>query len=312
LPTHTPAPTATATATETSTPTATAVPCDTGFLTATLTGADEVPSVITEGKGTVKLLLDTTAGTIIGNWQIIHLTGLITAAHIHTGPSGMNGAVLISLVPLPSAGGTFATLNSAPVTSMQDVLANPSAFYVNVHTMAHPGGEIRGQLACAPAGLIASPTPTAFATPAGVPAGGGGTGGAAPAGSNNSSPRPSLWLLGALGAIIIVAFVGFGLWRGRRGLIGGTGDGSINPGATQFQKADDNAANQFQKADDIAAHQFQKADDNAANQFQKADDNAANQFQKADDTAANQFQKADDIAANQFQKADDVGGIVSE
>ncbi len=280
-PTATPTPTSSATATETGTPTATAIPCTTGFLNATMTGADEVSSVVTKGKGTVKLLLDTTAGTITGNWQIDNLSGPITASHIHTGSSGTNGPVLISLGPLPSAGGTFATLSNAPVKSMQDVLANPSAFYINVHTSMHPGGEIRGQLACAPAGQVASPTLSDSATPAGVPAGGGSTGGAEPTESNKSSPRPSPWLLGALGAIIVVALIGFGLWRGRSRLPTGLGNGSANPGPSQFQKADD----QFQKAD----FQFQKAD----SQFQKAD----SQFQKAD----NQFQKADD----QFQKADD-------
>jgi hypothetical protein len=174
--TPTPTETTTPTPTETFTLTATAVPCDTNVLIATLNGNSEVPSVVTQGIGTVKLLLDVNAGTITGNWEIMLLWGSMTAAHIHNAPAGQNAGVFISFIGLPGGtGGSFATLNSAPVAKLQDVLNNPPAFYVNVHTMSYPGGEIRGQLACAPAGEpVASPTAMATATPAGGPTGGGG------------------------------------------------------------------------------------------------------------------------------------------
>jgi hypothetical protein len=101
----------------------------------------------------------------------------MTAAHIHDGPAGKNAGVFVPFTGLPgSTGGSFATLNSAPVAKLQDVLNNPPAFYVNVHTMSYPGGEIRGQLACAPAGEpVASPTATVSATPVGFAGGGGGS-----------------------------------------------------------------------------------------------------------------------------------------
>ena len=198
--TPTPSETATPTPTDTLAPTATATPaaCDTHNLTAILTGANEVPSVVTEGQGKVTLLLDVTSSSITGNWSITSLAGFITAAHIHNGPAGVNAGVFIAFTGLPPGGGSFATVNSAPVPKLQDVLANPPGFYVNVHTNAHPGGEIRGQLACAPAEPVASPTPKVTSTPEGG-AGGGG------------SPL-TLWLglgvLGLGGAALLIRFLG--------------------------------------------------------------------------------------------------------
>ncbi|MBM2842560.1 MAG: hypothetical protein HW404_397 [Anaerolineales bacterium] len=168
-PSRTPTPTPTATNTErptlTPTPTATAVPCDTNVLTAVLDSLNEVPSVPSGAVGSVKLLFDLNAGSITGNWDI-PFAGSITAAHIHKGPAGINAGVFIPLSGLPP-GGSFATLNSALVAKLQDVLNDPAAFYVNVHTQPYPGGEIRGQLACAPAQPIASPTPAVTSTPVG-------------------------------------------------------------------------------------------------------------------------------------------------
>jgi hypothetical protein len=142
--------------------------CDTNFLTSALTGFNVVPAVATQGQGIVKLLLDVNNGTITGNWQISNLSGTITAAHIHKGPAGVNAGVFIPFNGLP-LGGSFATANNAAAVKLQAVLDNPSAYYVNVHSTAYPGGEIRGQLACAPEEPIASPTPTQTATVTATP-----------------------------------------------------------------------------------------------------------------------------------------------
>ena len=78
-----------------------------------------------------------------------HLPG-ITAAHIHRGAAGVNGPIVIGLTTSTSTfvngrlQGTFPPIDAALVN---EIKANPAGFYVNVHTTAFPGGEIRGQLA---------------------------------------------------------------------------------------------------------------------------------------------------------------------
>jgi hypothetical protein len=146
LPTRTPTPTA-------------IISCDTSYLTAVMTATNEVPPVRTEGQGIVSLFLDLNNGTITGNWQISNLNGSITAAHIHDGLAGVKGGVFLPFSGLP-IGGSFATVDNAPVAKLKAILDDPSRYYVNVHSTTYPGGEIRGQLVCAPAQPVASPTST--------------------------------------------------------------------------------------------------------------------------------------------------------
>jgi hypothetical protein len=80
-----------------------------------------------------------------------------TGAHIHEGARGENGPVVVSLAA-PADGnagdcltegepGKFLTdTNGVPLTTVQEILANPENYYVNVHNAEFPGGAIRGQL----------------------------------------------------------------------------------------------------------------------------------------------------------------------
>ncbi|MCC5954012.1 MAG: CHRD domain-containing protein, partial [Acidimicrobiia bacterium] len=67
----------------------------------------------------------------------------VTAAHIHTGGAGVDGPVLIDL-DWPGNGPAGCVTASA--TDASSVNADPSGFYVNVHTVQFPAGEVRGQL----------------------------------------------------------------------------------------------------------------------------------------------------------------------
>ncbi len=67
------------------------------------------------------------------------------AAHIHQAAFGVNGAVVMTL-PTPGADGR-ATACTAVTNELADqIAANPSGFYVNVHNVAFPSGALRGQL----------------------------------------------------------------------------------------------------------------------------------------------------------------------
>jgi len=110
---------------------------------APLSGANEVPAVTTQGKGTAVVTYDTTSKKL--TWTVTYsgLSGPATAAHFH-GPAeaGKNAGVA---VPIPNQA-TSPVNGSATLTDAQaaDLLAGK--YYVNVHTAANPGGEIRGQV----------------------------------------------------------------------------------------------------------------------------------------------------------------------
>ena len=70
-----------------------------------------------------------------------------TLAHIHDGPAGVNGDILVTLSP-PTTGnpGTSAGCVTTSAMNIAAIKANPTKFYVNVHSTAKPGGALRGQL----------------------------------------------------------------------------------------------------------------------------------------------------------------------
>ena len=118
---------------------------------AVLTSDEEVPgcaAATNAARGTfVAMVTDQASGTV--EWMIVanNLPGDIVAAHIHLAPKGVAGPVVQPLPPTPGAEngviGTGTFSNSALVAAMQ---ANPSGYYVNVHTDVCQPGVIRGQL----------------------------------------------------------------------------------------------------------------------------------------------------------------------
>ncbi len=77
--------------------------------------------------------------------------GTATAAHIHEGPAGSNGPVVVNLAA-PADGNAADCLTEGEPgkfvgdQTVAEILANPSNYYVNVHNAKYPGGAIRGQL----------------------------------------------------------------------------------------------------------------------------------------------------------------------
>lgn len=122
---------------------------------AELSGAEEVPPVMTEGVGEAKFESDGTSVEFELKWD--DLTAPAFAGHIHCGVRGMNGPVGVTLFAgaMDTEGevqGAFAGPdpgNACGWDDLADVFGAMAtgAAYVNVHTTQHPGGEIRGQVA---------------------------------------------------------------------------------------------------------------------------------------------------------------------
>lgn len=81
----------------------------------------------------------------------------ITAAHIHVGPPGVNGGVVVDLVTAAFTGTRTITGTTSP--TINGVYTGQSAFitalgtgthYVNFHNTSFPGGEARGNFSAAP------------------------------------------------------------------------------------------------------------------------------------------------------------------
>jgi hypothetical protein len=111
-----------------------------------LTGAQQSPAVQTSGMGTANLTYDPT--TRVVNWTISYsgLSGPVTMAHFH-GPAemGKNGGVQIWLSKQGSPADSPIT-GTATLTPEQATQFTAGQWYVNLHTQAHPGGEVRGQV----------------------------------------------------------------------------------------------------------------------------------------------------------------------
>jgi hypothetical protein len=109
-----------------------------------LTSANEVPANTSPGKGEANVNYDKASKKLPYTLIYSGLTDDATAAHFH-GPAepGANAAVVI---PIGSGAPASPTEGSATLTDAQaaDLLAGK--WYVNVHTKANPGGEIRGQV----------------------------------------------------------------------------------------------------------------------------------------------------------------------
>jgi len=142
-------------------------PDETVTLTAQLSPASEVPPVSnaeSSGSGSATIRFNLTrnaAGSITAataDFQAA-LTGFpdntaLTMAHIHNNVAGQNGPIVVDTgltpgqITLGNGAGNF-TRDGIPVTNLtvlQNIIANPSQFYFNVHSSLNSGGMARGQL----------------------------------------------------------------------------------------------------------------------------------------------------------------------
>lgn len=106
----------------------------------TLNGASETPPVATSASGTGSIMI-AQDGSVSGSVTVTGMTP--TMAHIHQGAPGVAGPVI---VPFKQDGNTFTATPGAKLTESQMAAWRAGNLYFNVHSAAHPAGEIRGQL----------------------------------------------------------------------------------------------------------------------------------------------------------------------
>jgi hypothetical protein len=109
----------------------------------TLSPTNEVPPVPTRATGTADVTYDTTSRVV--TWNVTHsaLSGAPTAAHFH-GPSTTLENAPVIVVFQGSLASPFKGTQTLTTDQAMQFLAG--SWYINIHTPAYPGGELRGQV----------------------------------------------------------------------------------------------------------------------------------------------------------------------
>ncbi len=113
---------------------------------AALNGMGEVPPVTTTGTGTVATTFVENGNSLWYSVTVTGLTGPVTGAHFH-GPSGTS-MTAGPLFVIPGLSGTTTSVTGVwpDLTAAQVGYLTSGQVYVNIHTAANVGGEVRGQV----------------------------------------------------------------------------------------------------------------------------------------------------------------------
>jgi hypothetical protein len=134
--------------------------CAKTTFTAKLTGDREVPPVVTETTGRFEIQFKKKESEAQFTLRISDGVR-ITQAHLHCGPAGVNGPVVVVLAGFYDGGWDVDGAWISNVTLTDASIANPACgailadlaqqmrngnVYVNAHSVEHPDGVIRGQI----------------------------------------------------------------------------------------------------------------------------------------------------------------------
>jgi CHRD domain-containing protein len=113
-----------------------------------LSGKNEAPTKgPAAGSGIVTLHLNAKKLTVCWDFKGVKGFARPNAAHIHKGPAGKAGPVVVAFGAAYKAKGCTKS-SGKTIAAIEE---HPNAYYVNVHSAKYPGGAIRGQLV---AGMI--------------------------------------------------------------------------------------------------------------------------------------------------------------
>jgi len=153
--------------------------------TATMTGSEEVPPKNTQATGSAKFISSSDENSMTYRIRVANING-VTMAHIHSGKTGKNGPIVVTLFKsATSTGPSNGLLSQGTITStnlegplkgktISDLvkLIDDGKAYANVHTQQNPKGEIREQISTS-AAASASTSAGASAASASASAGSG-------------------------------------------------------------------------------------------------------------------------------------------
>ncbi|WP_372910125.1 CHRD domain-containing protein [Salinigranum sp.] len=125
-----------------------------------LTSGQTVPKVRSRATGMVDFTDD--GGVLTFEMTLKNIEG-VTQAHIHAGGRGETGGVVFPLIAFntkldgsgsgdPQSGTpqhplrVTGDIGSTSVSPVEDLVTNPTRYYVNVHAVENPSGEVRGQI----------------------------------------------------------------------------------------------------------------------------------------------------------------------
>lgn len=112
-----------------------------------LTGAAAGTTGDADGTGTAVVRIIRAKGDVCFKLSVQNIVLPSVGAHIHRAPAGSNGPIVVQLVAPGAGGSSSGCTHGVATTLIDEILANPANFYVNVHTTDHPGGAVRAQLA---------------------------------------------------------------------------------------------------------------------------------------------------------------------
>jgi len=119
-------------------------------LSAQMRGTNEVPQPgPANARGDAVVVIsrpETGTGTVCVLMNAFNIKLPAIAAHIHRGPEGVAGPIVVPLQQPDAFGKSAACTTGVPRELINEILTTPYNFYVNVHTTDFPGGAMRGQL----------------------------------------------------------------------------------------------------------------------------------------------------------------------
>ncbi len=128
-------------------------------MAATLSGGEETPGLLTGAVGTADVIVDPQRRSVTVNLNLFNLPTGSTAGHIHVGPKGVAGPIILDFgfpagrtgdltITFTLTGRDFRPRPDIGIHTMDDAIQAivGGNTYVNVHTTGFPAGEVRGQV----------------------------------------------------------------------------------------------------------------------------------------------------------------------